>query len=145
MIRALLFLAFLFVSGTAQAQAIGRTAIYPGEADSGVTPIISSALETSHVLKASGTCLIFNIQITIQATSGVVMILNAGSDPGNGAVVPVWSQPVVSNGSFGGATFQFYPGPPLKTSSGCVVVFSSATTPFTETQSATAHFSVQVQ
>lgn len=111
-------------------------------ANGAIVPVVSTALESCRVLKASAGNL-YSLGITIQATSGVVQLFNATSAPADGAVTPIWSMPVLSNGTFGGASWNW--NMPLRFSTGATVCFSSATTPFTKTASATAMFSGSIQ
>jgi len=105
-----------------------------------IVPGSSSALESSHVLKASpGT--LYSLYVVTGATAGYLMTFNATSVPADGAVVPVECIPVPANSivsiGFSGAPPDFY-------STGIVAAFSS-TGPFTKTASATAFFKWRVQ
>lgn len=108
-----------------------------------IVPVVSTTLESCHVLKASAGNL-FNISITVQATSGILQVFNLTAAPSAGAVTPIWSQVVVSNGTFGSGAWAWPPNAPLRGSTGLVACFSSATTPFTYTSSATAMLSAGV-
>jgi hypothetical protein len=112
-------------------------------ANASIVPVVSTALEGCHVLKSSAGNL-YSLSVTIQATTGIVQLFNATSAPSDGAVTPIWSQPVISNATLGGATWSFA-GAPVQGSTGLTVCFSSATTPFTKTASATAMFSAGVE
>jgi hypothetical protein len=107
-----------------------------------IVPVVSTTLESCHVLKASPGNL-YTLAVTIQATTGIVQVFDATSAPGDGAVTPAWSQPIVSNGTLGGATWEW--SIPVRGAVGLTACFSSATTPFTKTASATAMFSAGVQ
>lgn len=108
-----------------------------------VVPVVSTALESCHVLKnAPGN--LFNVSVTIQATSGVLQVFNLTAAPSAGAVTPIWSQVVISNGTFGSGAWAWPANAPLRGSTGLVACFSSATTPFTYTSSATAMISAGV-
>jgi hypothetical protein len=111
-------------------------------ATQGIAPVVSTALESCHVLKASPGNL-YTLAVTIQATSGVLQVFNATSAPSDGAVTPIWWIPVVSNGTFGGGSWAW--DFPLRGSTGLVACFSSATTPFTKTASATAAITAGVE
>lgn len=118
--------------------------IVPTTAAAGaIVPVVSTTLESCHVLKASPGSL-FNISVTIQAVSGVLQVFNLTAAPSAGAVTPVWSQVVISNGTFGSGAWAWAAGAPLRGSTGLVACFSSATTPFTYTSSATAMISAGV-
>lgn len=111
-------------------------------ANNALIPVVSTTLESCHVLKASAGNL-YSLGVTIQATTVIIQVFNATSAPGDGAVTPIWSMPVISNGTLGGDSWNFTI--PLRGSTGLTVCASSATTPFTKTASATAMFSGQVQ
>lgn len=106
------------------------------------TAVVSSSLEACHVIKASAGNL-YSVGATIQATTGIIQVFNATSAPVDGAVTPVWSMPIVSNGTLGGASFEW--SIPLRLGTGITICFSSATTPFTKTASATALISANAQ
>jgi hypothetical protein len=106
-----------------------------------IIPVVSTALESCHVLKASAGNL-FTLSVTIQAVSGIEQVFNLTSAPSAGAVTPIWSAAVISNGTFGSASWEWTV--PLRGSVGLVACFSSATTPFTYTSSATAMHSAEV-
>lgn len=113
-----------------------------GATSAAIVPTPSGALESCHVLKSGGGNL-YSLAVTIQATSGVVQVFDATSAPADGAVTPVWAMPVLSNGTFGGANWEW--SVPMNFLTGITVCFSSATTPFTKTASATAMFSGDVK
>lgn len=105
------------------------------------SPAVAAA-ESCRVLQASSTNL-FSVTVAIGALSGYVMIFNAASVPGDGAVTPAWPAiRVVSDGTGGWAAFEF--NPPLLLATGATVCFSS-TGPFTKTASATAAIGGQVK
>ncbi len=105
-----------------------------------VTPVVSSAAESGHVLKGSAGAL-YSIDCTLGAVSGYLMVFNATSAPADGAVTPIKCWPVASDGTSG--SFQRTFTPPIACSVGITVVFST-TGPFTKTASATAMFSGEV-
>lgn len=109
----------------------------------GLAPVNSTAAEGSHVL-CTGPCNLYNVTVTIGATSGWLLLFDATAAPADGAVTPIWWFPVASNATNGGATANWGPGPPLGTTTGLTAVFST-TGPFTKTVSATAAFSAGVQ
>lgn len=108
----------------------------------GIVPTPSPALESCRPLKA-GAGNLYSLAVTIQATSGIVQVFDATSAPADGAVTPVWAMPVLSNGTFGGANWEWTV--PMNFLTGITVCFSSATTPFIKTASATAMFSGDVK
>lgn len=121
----------------------GTIVVVPSSsASAAIAPVVSSALEACHVLKGSAGNL-YTIGVTIQAASGVLQLFDATSAPGDGAVTPKWAIPVISNGTFGGAAYQWQI--PMRFSTGITACFSSATTPFTKTASSTAMISGNVQ
>lgn len=103
----------------------------------GIIPVVSSALEANHVLKASPGNL-YGFQITNGATAGYVMLYDATTAPVDGAVTPVKCYQLPAN-----STLVAGFGPPLAFSTGIVVGFSS-TGPFTKTASATVFISGEV-
>lgn len=96
-----------------------------------IAPSASSAAEACHVIKASAG--------TLYAVSGLagqaeyVMLFNATSAPGDGAVTPVWWGQALTNGAWSTA-FQN----PLTMSTGITVCYSS-TGPLTKTAISTAN------
>lgn len=111
------------------------------ESLAGIASVVSTAAESSHVLK-SGAGNLYGLTVSIGATTGYVMIFNATSAPVDGAVTPTWPPVrVVSDGISGWISIGF--DPPLYCSTGITAVFSS-TGPFTKTASATAVFGGQV-
>lgn len=123
---------------------IGGVYIGPTSASAaGIGATVSTVAESNHVLK-SGAGNLYSLTVSITTVSGYVLVFDATSAPADGAVAPIWWFPVVSNGTFGGMSNFWSPGPPLSFLTGCTAVFSS-TGPFTKTASATAAFSAQVQ
>jgi hypothetical protein len=122
---------------------MGGVVISPvSSANAALVPVVSTTLESCHILKASAGNL-YSLGVTIQATTVIIQVFNATTGPADGAVTPIWSMPVISNGTLGGDSWNFTV--PLRGSVGLTVCASSATTPFTKTASATAMFSGQVQ
>lgn len=105
----------------------------------GIAPIVSAAIESSHVLKASAGNL-YSVKVTSGATSGCLMVFNATAAPANGAVTPAEAPAVVSANSTVAEQFNI----PEYFSTGITAVFSS-TCGLTLTASATALFSAEVQ
>ncbi len=104
----------------------------------GITPVVSTAAESSHVFKASAGNL-YGYQVTAGAAAGYVMIFNATSAPVDGAVTPIKCVVVPAN-----ATVGVTADPPEAFSTGITAVFST-TGCFTKTASATAMFSGDVK
>ena len=107
----------------------------------GVAPVVSTALESSHVLKASAGSMA-SLTVSIGTTAGYLLVFDATSAPADGSVTPVYFAPIQTNGTNGGLALQWFV--PEQFLNGIVVVFST-TGPFTKTASATAAFSAQVQ
>jgi hypothetical protein len=105
-----------------------------------ITPGSSSALETSHVLKASPGNL-YSLNVMTTAASGFLMTFNAVSVPADGTVAPVYCIPVPAGSA---VSISFAGAPPDYYSTGIVAVFST-TGPFTKTSSVTAFFAWRVQ
>lgn len=105
------------------------------------TPVASSSLESCHTLKnAAG--VLYNVSLSVQGTSGYFVLLNQTSAPSPGAITPIWSQPVQSNGTSGGGSWGWLV--PKQFSTGIEACFTSASTPFTYTSSSTAMISGDV-
>lgn len=99
-----------------------------------VTPVVSAAAESSHIIKASAGTL-FDWHVTTGAIAGYIMIFNAASAPADGAVTPIVCVAIAANTTFFGNDRV-----PTAFSTGITMVFST-TGPFTKTASATAFFS----
>lgn len=107
-----------------------------------IAPTVSGALQSGNVLlSAAGN--LYTLSVTITTVSGYLMVFDATSAPGDGAVTPKVCQPVNSNGT-NGAVSMTWGNIPLRFATGITAVFSS-TGCFTKTASATAVFSAQVQ
>ncbi len=108
-------------------------------AAAGMAPVVSSALETGHVLKASAGNL-YGVEVQATTVAGFLEVFNSTTVPAAGAVTPVAFCYVAINGTCG---LNFMP--PLVMATGISVAFSASTTPFTKTDSATAAFSGQTK
>lgn len=95
-----------------------------------------TAAASSQVLKASAGNL-YDLKVTIGATSGYLLLFDATSLPSNGAVTPVFCERVNSDGTAGGASFAW--PMPFPFATGITAGFST-TGCFTLTASATAAF-----
>jgi hypothetical protein len=104
-------------------------------AAAGITPVVSAAVESSHILKASAGNL-YSVYVTTGATAGYLMVFNATSAPVDGAVTPNECAYVPANST---TSVSYLPGPVGVYSTGITAVFSS-TGCFTKTASATAYF-----
>lgn len=99
--------------------------------------------ESCRVLKNSPGNL-YSVRVSIAATTGYVMVFDATSAPGDGAVttLAIPAVRVVSDGTSGWYSDDF--NPPMRMATGITVCFSS-TGPFSKTASATAAIEGQVQ
>lgn len=102
-----------------------------------------TAAESCRVLKASAGNL-YALRVSIAATTGYVMVFDATSAPGDGAVttLAIPAVRVVSDGTSGWYADDF--NPPMRMATGITVCFSS-TGPFSKTASATAAIAGQTQ
>ncbi len=124
------------VGAPAAGTGILGVAISPVSASAaGLTPSVSTAVESNRVLKASAGNL-YSLDVTAGATSGYVLIFNATSAPADGAVTPLYCWPLGANQSLS----RSWNSPPAVFSTGITAVFST-TGCFTKTASATAFIS----
>lgn len=130
-------LVYLGLAFSAQAQNQSNCVIPAG---SPATPVVSTAAEGSHILKASPGCLLA-AYATPGATAGYLMIFNSTTVPVDGAVTPVECIQVQANTTIAAS---WAPQPPEWFSTGMVAVFST-TGCFTKTISATAFIHALVQ
>lgn len=103
-----------------------------------VTPVVSTAAEANHVLKA-GAGNLYGLSVTTGATAGYILLFNATSAPADGAVAPLFCYSIPASTSAGIAY-----NVPAAFSTGITASFSS-TGCFTKTASATAFFSGSVK
>jgi len=106
-----------------------------------ITPVVTSAVASALVLKASAGNL-YSVTLTTGATAGLLMVFNATSAPADGAVTPVYCVDVAATST---VAINFIPGPPAQFATGITAVFSSGTNCFSKTASATAFISGMVQ
>lgn len=104
----------------------------------GIVPVVSTAAESNHVISAAAANL-YGFSVTTGAVAGLVMIFNATSAPGDGAVTPIKCYSVGANQTVS-AAFQPFPA---RFSTGITIVFSSGTDCFTKAASATAFISAE--
>jgi hypothetical protein len=104
-------------------------------AAAGIVPVVSTTLETGHVIKASAGNL-YGLNVATTTVAGFVQIFNSTTVPAAGAVTPIkaYYVPALS-------TLVIGFDPPMQCATGISVAFSSAATPFTKTDSATAFIS----
>jgi len=128
------------VSGTVTA----NTIIAPSSSSAiGITPVVSTATEASHILKAAPGNVYSAYAVNHTATTGFLLLLNSISAPADGAVAPLACAFLPPNGV---ASINYAPGPPGVFSTGITAVVTSAATCFTKTTGAiTAFISGSVQ
>jgi hypothetical protein len=102
-----------------------------------IAPVVSTALESGHVLKASAGSL-FSLQFSTTSTIGWMLLFDSATVPADGAVTPKKAWAVDQSSS---STYQW--DTPLSFANGISIAFST-TGPFTKTASATAFFSGEV-
>ena len=109
----------------------------------GISPTVSAAGESSHVLKAGAGNVYSAYAVNLTATQGFFVLLNATSAPVDGAVTPLACAPLAPNGI---ASLNYAPGPPGVFGTGITAVVTSANTCFTKTTGViTAFISGSVQ
>lgn len=126
------------VSGTVAATQSGAwdvTTIPSSASGAAIAAVVSTAVETGHVIKASAGNL-YSVSVSTGASAGRVLIHNSTTVPAAGAVTPVDCAIVAAN-----STVALSYDPPLRLGTGISVSFSTATTCFTQTDSATAFIS----
>lgn len=104
------------------------------------TPVVSTAAEGSHILKAVPGCLL-SVYVTAGSTAGYLLLFNSDTVPADGAVTP---QDCIQVPASTTQSLNWAPQPPEWFSAGLVAVFST-TGCFTKTLSATAYFHAFVQ
>jgi len=104
-------------------------------AAAGIAPVVSTALETGHVIKA-GAGNLYGLNVMSTTVAGMVLVFNSTTVPAAGAVTPVKAYNLPAN-----STLIVGFDPPEKFTTGISVAFSIAVTPFTKTDSATAFIS----
>jgi hypothetical protein len=139
----LLAIALGMLVGIGSASAATPTPVYPANPSTGLptaaplVPVVSSALEASHVLKAApGTLYSAYASNLTGGSSGNLLILNATSAPADGVVAPLVCVPF----SGGVASANYANIPPASFDTGIVAVVSSATSCFTKTTGALTAF-----
>ncbi len=99
--------------------------------------VVSTAVETGHIIKGSPGNL-YGWSVTTGAAAGRVLVHNTTTVPSAGAVTPVDCAIVAANSTVSAV----YPMP-LRLGTGISISFSTATTCFTQTDSATAFITGQ--
>lgn len=114
----------------------GVVPVPSAETLAGITPIVSSALESNHVIKASAGNF-YTGYITTGATPGFLLLANSTTAPtaGGAAIAPLACVLAPAN-----QTTSISAGPPMVFSTGITMVFSTSGC-LTNTASATAFFS----
>ncbi|HXJ24637.1 MAG TPA: hypothetical protein VNH17_03005 [Streptosporangiaceae bacterium] len=107
------------------------------EPSAGIVPTPSAAYEVARVLKASPGNVYSVYAYNPTVTPGFLLLLNAATIPGDGAVTPL-AIAVLPGG--GEANIDFSAGPPAHFSVGIVAVLSSNITPFGKTTGAISGF-----
>lgn len=125
--RAFLLIALLLAGAPAWAQQVQPTS----SATIGIRPVVSAAGEATHVIKAAPGNLYSVYATNHTATAGFLIVLNAVSAPGDGAVTGVLD--CVPLPASGVASINYAPGPPKVYSVGIVAVVSSGANCFTKT------------
>lgn len=105
----------------------------------GITPVVTSAVGGSLVVKASAGNL-YGVNVVAGASAGFVLIYNTTTAPVDGAVTPVKCLPLAANAGLEIA----YRDNPTRYSTGITVVFST-TGCFSQTISATAFISAEAK
>lgn len=124
-----------------QSSSTGTATITPsGNASDGIAPVVSSAVESGHVLKASAGNL-YDVYVTTTA-AGLLMVFNSTTVPGDGAVTPIHCIPAVANQEVG---LTFNSGPPEVYSTGISIALSSGTNCFSKTAIANGFFHGRVK
>lgn len=135
------WLGLILLLGLIPAQAFAQTQCLVPAAVPG-TPIVSSVLEGSHVLKAAPGCILSGYVTIDSTTAGWLMLFNSATVPADGAVTP--QDCIYINTAPGSIGLNWAPLPPEWFSVGISVAFSS-TGCFTKTVSAHAFFHALVQ
>lgn len=118
--------------------AAGNSAVPTTSSEAGAaTTAASGTAAASNLVLKSGAGNLYDLTVTVGATSGYVMLFDATALPSNGAVTPVWCGVVTSNGTNGGISAA-WPSP-KRFGTGITAGFST-TGCFTLTASATANF-----
>lgn len=113
--------------------ALGKTEVVDGSGNvqnAPLAPTVSTAVESSHVIKASAGQVQGCYAVNTTSVTGYMILLNATSVPADGAVTPLAAVALPANGS---ASISPALLNPLSFSTGIVAVLTNASTPFTKT------------
>jgi hypothetical protein len=98
--------------------------------NNGITPVVSTSAEATHVIKASAGLAEACYAINLTSTPGFLILLNATSAPADGAVTPLAVAPLPANGA---GVISSAMLAAMTFSTGITAVLTSATAPFTKT------------
>lgn len=101
------------------------------------TPVVSSASEGTHILKASAGSLCAVYAQNLTSTPGFLAILNSATVPADGAITPLACVQIPANGT---ASLNFGLGSNSIYSSGITAILTSAATCFTKTTGSLSGF-----
>lgn len=118
------------VSNGTCANPMQTTAAASGAAAAGITAVVSGSAENNHVLKAAPGNLYSVYATNLTGTAGFLVVLNATTAPGDGAITPLDCAPLPGNST---ASINYRSGPPEVFSTGIVAVVTSASSCFTKT------------
>lgn len=109
-----------------------------------ITPVVSTAAENNHIVKASAGNLYSAYAVNTTATAGFLILVNQATVPATGAITNVLDFCVLP--ASGQCSINSKPGPPTAYSAGVVALISSGANPFTYTTgTVTAAVHVEVQ
>ncbi len=136
-------LAFLAVLGLGPVWAADQTVAISNGLGAAIRPVVSTAVEASHVLKSGpGSLYGFQVSFSTCAVSPCwVLVFDATSLPGDGAVTPVKFYEVSQSQTLG---VNWAPGPPLKFATG-ITIGCSTTGPFVLANTAQCTISGEAQ
>lgn len=131
MMRKLLFaLALVLMPLAAAAQ---QAPVPTSSAAIGITAATSTAAEASHIIKAAPGNLYSVYATNITSTAGFLVVVNAATVPGTGALTGATVLDCAALPANGTASISYAPGPPKIYSTGIVALVTSAATCFTFT------------
>jgi hypothetical protein len=116
-----ILLAFIMMvwAGSAYAQ---QSPIPSSSASIGIKPTVTASAVNNLVIKAAPGNLYSVYATNMTSTAGFLMILNAASTPGDGAVAPLDCIPIAGTST---SSINYAPGPPKAFSTGIIAVVSS--------------------
>lgn len=111
-----------------------------------LTPVVSAAAESAHILKTYPGHLVSVYATNLTATAGFLVVLNSATVPADGAITPLDCVPLPANTGTGFAQLSYGPGSFKHYNVGLTAVITSAATCFTKTTGViTGYISGQVQ